>query len=76
MRIDSKTLTTIENEFGEFDISQVTGGSYDIYLRFGYWSEVDAAKLQELLGNTIHVQEITDWDDDCGTLYSYTLQAI
>ena len=73
MRIDSDTLVLIRSEFGEYDISQVIGGSNALYLRFGYWSRVNAGKLQELIGSQAEVVEDDIDDDDCGTLYSYKL---
>ena len=73
MRIDSDTLVLIRSEFGEFDISQVCGGSNDVYLRFGYWSRINAGKLQDLIGSQAVVVEDDIDDDDCGTLYSYKL---
>ena len=74
MRIDIATLKKIETEFGNFDISQVWGGSNDVYLRFGYWSRVDVQKLQEIVGNGIKVVEDDDWDDDCGYQFMYRLK--
>ncbi len=74
MRIDGDTLVLIRSEFGEFDISQVMGGSNDMYLRFGYWRRVNLQKLQELVGSGIRVVEDDIDDDDCGTLYSYKLK--
>jgi hypothetical protein len=74
MRIDGDTLVLIRSEFGEFDISQVMGGSNDVYLRFGYWRRVNLQKLQELVGSGIRVVEDDIDDDDCGTLYSYKLK--
>ena len=50
------------------------GGSNDVYLRFGYWGRVDAAKLQETLGNSAKVVEDDYYDDDCGYLFSYKLR--
>ena len=73
MRIDSDTLVLIRTEFGEFDLSQVCGGSNDVYLRFGYWSRINAGKLQDLIGSQAVVVEDDIDDDDCGTLYSYKL---
>ena len=73
MRIDSDTLVLIRTEFGEFDVSQVCGGSNDVYLRFGYWSRINAGKLQDLIGSQAVVVEDDIDDDDCGTLYSYKL---
>ena len=45
MRLDIKTLKKVENEFGTFDISQILGGSNDVYLRFGYWNQVAIGKI-------------------------------
>jgi len=73
MRISIETLKKIESEFGEFDLSQVLGGSNDVYLRFGYWRDIDASKLQDILGTSIVVEEDSDYDDDCGHKYMYRL---
>jgi hypothetical protein len=73
MRIDIDTLKKIEAEFGNFDISQVCGGSKEVYLRFGYWRRVNVVKLQEIIGISIVVREDDLHDDDCGWLYSYKL---
>jgi len=73
MRLSIATLKKIENEFGEFDISQVMGGSNDMYLRFGYWESVDAQKLQDIIGESIVIEEDSDYDDDCGSKYMYRL---
>jgi hypothetical protein len=74
MRIDIATLKKIESEFGNFDISQVWGGSNDVYLRFGYWGRVDVEKLQEIVGNGVKVVEDDDYDDDCGYQFMYRLK--
>jgi hypothetical protein len=74
MRIDADTLVLIRSEIGEFDVSQVMGGSNDMYLRFGYWRRVNLQKLQDLIGGGIEVVEDDLDDDDCGTLYSYKLR--
>ena len=74
MRIDIATLKKIESEFGDFDISQVWGGSNDVYLRFGYWNSVDITKLQEIVGSGVKVIEDEDWDDDCGYQFMYRLK--
>lgn len=73
MRLDIETLKKVENEFGAFDVSQILGGSNDVYLRFGYWQKVDVDKLQEILGTSIIVKEDTDYDGDCGNQYIYRL---
>jgi len=72
--LNIETLKQIESQFGEFDIKQVTGGSNDVYLRFGYWRRVNIGKLQELIGAGIKVVEDDIDDDDCGTLWSYKLK--
>ena len=66
--LNSDTLILIKEQFGEFDIKQVMGGSNDVYLRFGYWRKVNIGKLQELIGAGIKVVEDDIDDDDCGTL--------
>ena len=73
-KIDFKTLERINNEIGEFDLGQVHGGRNDVYLRFGYWKQVDVTKLQEILGTTNEVVEDEDYDDDCGWQYSYIIK--
>lgn len=73
MRLDIETLKKVENEFGTFDVSQILGGSNDVYLRFGYWKKVDVDKLQEILGTSIIIKEDTDYDGDCGNQYIYRL---
>jgi hypothetical protein len=54
-------------------VSQVLGGSNDMYLRFGYWNQINEGKLQEILGTSIVVEEDSDYDDDCGYKYMYIL---
>jgi hypothetical protein len=73
MRLSIETLKKIEAEFGEFDISQVLGGSNDMYLRFGYWNQINSGKLTEILGTSIIVEEDSDYDDDCGYKHMYRL---
>jgi hypothetical protein len=72
--LNSDTLILIKEQFGEFDIKQVMGGSNDVYLRFGYWRKVNIGKLQDLIGAGIEVVEDDIDDDDCGTLWSYKLK--
>jgi hypothetical protein len=72
--LNSDTLILMKEQFGEFDIKQVMGGSNDVYLRFGYWRKVNIGKLQELIGAGIEVVEDDIDDDDCGTLWSYKLK--
>jgi hypothetical protein len=74
MRLYLETIKKIEAEFGEFDISQVMGGSNDVYLRFGYWDRVDVQKLQNIVGGGITIVEDDDYDDDCGYRFSYKLK--
>ena len=73
-KISIKTLKEIENQLGEFEVGQTYGGGNDVYLRFGYWKQVDITKLQEVIGTTIKVVEDEDFDDDCGWQYSYKLK--
>ena len=73
-KINFDQLVQIKEQFGDFEIGQVMGGSNDVYLRFGYWGRVDAAKLQETLGNSAKVVEDDYYDDDCGYLFSYKLR--
>lgn len=70
-KIDFKTLQKINEEFGEFEIVQTFGGDYPVYLRFGYWKQVDVNKLNEILGHLNDVKEDEDFDEDCGWQYSY-----
>ena len=48
-KISITTLKEIENKFGEFDVGQ-TFGSNKLYLRFGYWKQVDTNILQDIIG--------------------------
>jgi hypothetical protein len=68
------TLKKIEEEFGNFEIKQVSGGSYDVYFRFGYWRGIDIDKLQAIIGGSNEVVEDVDYDDDCGHLFMYRLK--
>ena len=72
-KISFKTLTKINEEFGDFDIGQVFGGMNQVYLRFGYWNKVDIDKLNEILNPANSVWEDEDYDDDCGWQYSYKI---
>ena len=73
MRLSIEILKKIEAEFGEFDISQVLGGSNDMYFRFGYWNQINEGKLQEIIGTSIVIEEDSDYDDDCGNRYMYRM---
>lgn len=73
-KIDFKTLQKINEEFGEFEIGQIHGGSNSVYFRFGYWMAVNAEKLNKILGNLNEVVEDADYDDDCGYRFSYILK--
>jgi hypothetical protein len=74
MRISFEQLVKIKEEFGDYDISKVIGGSNDFYFRFGYWRPVDANKLQEIIGESSLVVEDDIYDDDCGYLFSYKIK--
>jgi len=73
MKIDIEKLKRIEEVCGHFEIGRIMGGGDHNYLRFGYWRPTDWSALQEILGPTIIVEEDSDYDDDCGWKYSYTL---
>ena len=73
MELSIETLKKIEAEFGEFDISQVLGGSNDAYLRFGYWNQVNTGKLQEIIGTSIVIEEWKNDDDEGGSKYMYRI---
>lgn len=74
MRISFEQLVKIKEEFGDYDISKVIGGSNDFYFRFGYWRPIDVSKLQEILGESNLVVEDDLYDDDCGYLFSYKIK--
>ena len=71
-KISITTLKEIENKFGEFDVGQ-TFGSNKLYLRFGYWKQVDTNILQDIIGLGTEVVEDDIFDDDCGYKFSYKL---
>lgn len=72
--LDISTLKKIEEAFGDFEIKQVFGGSYDVYFRFGYWRSIDVTKLQVIIGGMNEVVEDVDYDEDCGHLFMYRLK--
>ena len=42
------------------------------YLRFNYWSRVEANGLNKILKPYgLYCEEYDDYDDDCGDLFSY-----
>lgn len=73
-KLTFETLERVKEEFGTFEIGQVMGGNNNIYFRFGYWRQVNAAKLQEVVGPAFTIVEDDIDDDDCGTLYSYKIK--
>ena len=73
-KINFNQLVQIKEQLGDFEIGQVMGGGNDVYLRFGYWGQIDTVRLQEILGNSAKVVEDDDYDDDCGWRYSYKLK--
>ena len=40
-----------------------------MYLRFGYWNQVNTGKLQEIIGTSIVIQEWKNDDDEGGSKY-------
>lgn len=73
MEISIEILKKIEEEFGQFEIGRIIGGSNHNYLRFGYWKPIDIEKLHEILPVSIIAEEDSDLDDDCGWKYSYAI---
>ena len=72
-KLSFKTLSKINEVFGDFQIGQVHGGSNSVYLRFGYWNRVDNEKLNEILSYEADSVEDEWFDDDCGWQYNYKL---
>jgi hypothetical protein len=70
-KINFETLTKINETFGEFDIGQTFGGGNPVYLRFGYWKQVDIDKLNNILAPINRVEEESIYDDDCGEQFNY-----
>ena len=70
-KIPFEILTKINETFGSFEIGQTFGGGNPVYLRFGYWKQVDVKKLNEILKPLNEVQEDEWYDDDCGYQYNY-----
>lgn len=73
MKIDISILKKIEEEFGQFEIGRAIGGGDHNYFRFGYWKPVDLVRLQAILPKYIVIEEDSDYDEDCGWKYSYTI---
>ena len=72
-KLNISLLNKVEKEFGNFEIGQTFGGGNPVYLRFGYWNQVDVKKLNELLNPLNEVVEDSWYDDDCGWQYNYKL---
>ena len=72
-KLNFSVLSKIEKEFGNFEIGQTWGGGNPVYLRFGYWNQVDVTKLNEILNPLNEVVEDEWYDDDCGYQYNYKL---
>lgn len=73
-KLNITVLKKIEKEFGNFEIGQTFGNGNPVYLRFGYWSQVDVEKLNKILNPINEVVEDMWDDDDCGWQYSYNLK--
>lgn len=73
-KIDFKTLSKINETFGNFDIGQIMGMGNPLYFRFGYWNKINVEKLQEILGTQNQIVENDIYDDDCGFQYSYVIK--
>ena len=72
-KLNISVLNKVEKEFGNFEIGQTFGGENPVYLRFGYWNQVDVKKLNKILNPINEVKEDSWYDDDCGWQYSYSL---
>ena len=72
MKLDIQKLQQLEDQFGPLELGQTLSREPELYIRFGYWRQVDLDALKALLPG-VGVRE-DDWDDDdCGVLYSYKL---
>jgi len=72
MRIEYKTLKKLRKAFGSFEIGN--SGVKGMYLRFGYWQQVELEDLKKILPLHLHIYEVWDEDEDCGYLYYYNIE--
>jgi hypothetical protein len=72
MKISSSKIKEFEETFGKFEICRSEGKNARTYLRFGYWRKVNFEVLKSLLP-LFDVYEESDYDEDCGWKYSYTI---
>ena len=72
MKRDIKTLQALEERFGPLDLDQTISQTPELYIRFGYWGQVDLDALKTLLPG-VGVREDSFDDDDTRTMYSYKI---
>ena len=72
MRIGYKKFKEIKKWYGssDFEIGYDNDG---LTFRFGYWNKVNIEELSDILDYLTITENIVDDDDDCGTLYNYTI---
>jgi hypothetical protein len=77
MKLTSETLKQIQSHFN-YEVEDK--GWETTSLRFDYWKRVDIGilsnVLRSILGDGIIIVEDSDWDDDCGYLFSYSLRKV
>ena len=74
MRIGYKKFKEIRKWYGSSDF-EIGYDTYALTLRFSYWKSVDLDGLKKILPDYLTITEnIVDEDDDCGTLYNYTIK--
>ena len=72
MKISVDDLIKIKKELGEFEIGSNSRDS--LYLKFGYWKEIDLSNLNTILPEWMVVEKnLVDENEDCGELYNYNI---
>jgi hypothetical protein len=72
MKINKQLIDQITSEVGEFKISYNPGG---VYLRFGYWKQINFEKLKSILSDIFDVEELWDRDEDTGVVWMYEIKS-
>ena len=74
MRIGYKKFKEIRKWYGSSDF-EIGYDTDSLTLRFGYWKSIDLDGLKKILPHYLTITEnIVDEDDDCRTLYNYTIK--
>ena len=69
------TNTLNHNGFDEVRVTPENGTDFSI--RVGYWGRIEASLIETMEEyHSIRITEIELWDDDCGDLYSYSVEVI